>query len=58
MERQWLEKELSWLLTQSSDYKQKALLAATLDLVKEQDFRQEQMEGELDGTLWSPRQWR
>ncbi|WEG72992.1 hypothetical protein [Vagococcus intermedius] len=58
MEKQWLEKELSLLLTQSNDYKQKALLVATLDLVKEQAFRQEKMEGELDGTLWSPRQWR
>lgn len=41
----------------SRDYKQKALLAAAKRLIQEQTVRIQQMEGELDGTLWSPRNW-
>lgn len=53
----WLLSELEILVTSSQDYKQKALLKATSELVKEQFKRIAQMEGELDGRLWSPRDW-
>ncbi|MCA9765258.1 MAG: hypothetical protein KC455_02445 [Carnobacterium sp.] len=53
----WLLFELEKLFTSSQEYKQKALLKATTELVKEQVKRINQMEGELDGRLWSPRDW-
>lgn len=53
----WLLLELETLFSNSQEYKQKALLKATMELVKEQFKRINQMEGELDGRLWSPRDW-
>lgn len=53
----WLVAELEDLIEGSRDYKQKALFLATIQLVKEQEQRQEQLEGEIDGTLWSPNNW-
>ncbi|MGB3160097.1 hypothetical protein [Carnobacterium sp.] len=53
----WLLLELEALFSSSQEYKQKALLKATMDIVKEQFKRINQMEGELDGRLWSPRDW-
>ncbi|WP_034551524.1 hypothetical protein [Carnobacterium funditum] len=54
---EWLLLELNTLFSSSQEYKQKALLKATIELVKEQFKRINQMEGELDGRLWSPRDW-
>lgn len=56
-QKEWLLQELERLIQTSRDYKQKALLKATKDLINEQVERIRQMEGELDGTLWSPRNW-
>jgi len=56
-QKEWLLQELKRLNQTSRDYKQKALLRATKDLINEQTERIRQMEGELDGTLWSPRNW-
>lgn len=56
-QKEWLLQELERLNQTSRDYKQKALLRATKDLINEQTERIRQMEGELDGTLWSPRNW-
>ena len=56
-EKDWLLIELDALFSSSQEYKQKALLKATMELVKEQFKRIDQMEGELDGRLWSPRDW-
>lgn len=60
-----MEQESIWVLEQlekafetSQDYKQKALLLAAKDLIEEQVIRIEQMQGEVDGTMWSPRQWK
>ncbi|WP_414839432.1 hypothetical protein [Carnobacterium sp. TMP28] len=53
----WLLVELEKLFMSSQEYKQKALIKATSELVKEQVKRISQMEGELDGRLWSPRDW-
>lgn len=53
----WLIRELTDLAIASQDYKQKALFLSAIELVKEQEHRQEQLEGELDGTLWSPNKW-
>ncbi|MEK6190182.1 MAG: hypothetical protein N2A99_04235 [Carnobacterium alterfunditum] len=56
-QKEWLFQELERLRQTSRDYKQKALLIAVKDLIDEQAERIRQMEGELDGTLWSPRNW-
>lgn len=56
-ENQWLIKQLEQLEKDSRDYKQKALLQATMALLEEQKKRREQLQGELDGTLWSPGNW-
>ncbi|MBT2732300.1 hypothetical protein J7E16_06685 [Carnobacterium sp. ISL-102] len=56
-QKEWLIQELERLRQTSRDYKQKALLIAVKDLIDEQAERIRQMEGELDGTLWSPRNW-
>lgn len=53
----WVVKELTTLFEESRDYKQKALLLATKKLIEEQEVRKEQLQGELDGTLWSPGNW-
>lgn len=54
----WIQKELSQAMTSSRDYKQKALILATQKIILEQDIRLEQKQGEIDGTLWSPNNWR
>lgn len=56
-ENQWLKTQLIQLEKESQDYKQKALLQETLALLLEQEKREEQLQGELDGTLWSPGNW-
>jgi len=56
-QKEWLLQELERVIQTSRDYKQKALLKAVRDLINEQVERIRQMEGELDGTLWSPRNW-
>jgi len=54
---EWIQSQLDQLFEQSTDYKQKALLFGIKELIEEQDIRKEQIQGELDGTLWSPQNW-
>lgn len=56
-EQEWVIRELDQLFDSSRDYKQKALLKAAADLIREQETRKQQLQGELDGTLWSPGNW-
>ncbi len=56
-DNQWMMTQLEKLFDESRDYKQKALLKATKELLEEQEKRKEQLQGELDGTLWSPGKW-
>ena len=56
-EKNWLMIEIDELLTQVSSYEEKALYASLKKLVSEQYNRLEQLEGQLDGTLWSPKEW-
>lgn len=58
MQDEWLLEELENIYRNSRDYRQKALIKATQNMIKEQSERIRQMEGELDGTLWSPRNWK
>ncbi|AYW46450.1 hypothetical protein LQF61_12295 [Tetragenococcus koreensis] len=54
---QWSLEQLDQLVAGSLDYKQKALLLGMRDLLLEQQKRTEQIQGQLDGTLWSPNDW-
>lgn len=56
-EKEWALNELKRLFDESQDYKQKALLQAASSLLSEQEIRKEQLQGQLDGTLWSPGNW-
>lgn len=56
-QEEWVLNELDKLFKESRDYKQKALLRATKNIIEEQEKRKEQLQGELDGTLWSPGNW-
>lgn len=56
-EQNWIMEQLNQAFDESRDYQQKALILATKELIQEQYERIEQMKGELDGTLWSPRSW-
>lgn len=57
-EREWIREQLDQTMETSRDYEQKALLLAAKELIEEQYTRMEQMQGELDGTMWSPKNWR
>ena len=54
---EWLENELDELLSASKAYGDKALFLAIKELAYELETRVEQLEGKLDGALWSPRDW-
>ncbi|MCU9613045.1 hypothetical protein OEV98_05710 [Caldibacillus lycopersici] len=54
---EWVLQELERLYHSSQDYNQVTLIKATQELIKEQMKRIYQMEGEIDGTLWSPKRW-
>lgn len=53
----WVSTLVDNLKASSRDYREKALLDAALALYLEQEQRKEQLEGQLDGTLWSPKNW-
>jgi hypothetical protein len=46
----------AWIL-EAKEYKERALLVATKNLLLEQAKRIEQAHGELDGRMWSPENW-
>lgn len=53
---EWLLEKLAGLYNEA-DFKKRALIKAANDIIIEQEKRILQMEGELDGTLWSPKNW-
>jgi hypothetical protein len=58
MEReQWLLHELQQIYNKTNDYNEATLIKAAQYIIKEQEKRIYQMEGEIDGTLWSPKKW-
>lgn len=42
---------------QASDYPSQALLQVACDLYQQQEDRLRQLEGQLDGSMWSPKDW-
>ncbi|WP_238985057.1 hypothetical protein [Bacillus kwashiorkori] len=55
--KEWILQELQRVYDQSQNYMEVALIKATQSILLEQYKRIEQMEGEMDGTLWSPKRW-
>lgn len=54
---EWILQELKKLYDESDDYQEVVLIKATAQIIEEQEKRIFQMEGEIDGTLWSPKRW-
>ena len=42
---------------QAPDYPSQALLQVASDLYQQQEDRLRQLEGQLDGSIWSPKDW-
>ena len=57
MQDEWVLTQLEDLFEKSQDYKQKAFLIGLKELIVEQEKRKGQLQGQLDGELWSPRKW-
>ncbi len=53
----WLLKEVKEAEESGQSYEEKAFFQELENIIKEQIKRIEQAEGELDGTLWSPKKW-
>ncbi|MGY3704439.1 hypothetical protein [Vagococcus martis] len=56
-EKEWILSELSLLQTKEQSYEVQAFLSELEFILKEQYKRIEQAEGEIDGLLWSPKEW-
>ncbi|WP_018664220.1 hypothetical protein [Heyndrickxia acidiproducens] len=54
---EWILQELQRIYDKSQDYNEVTLVKAAQDIIREQAKRIYQMEGEIDGTLWSPKRW-
>ena len=57
MQQQWLNDIIEALSHSSTDYKERALLHALSVYLHEQERLIEQAEAELDGRMWSPKNW-
>ncbi len=53
----WAQMELDRLFQASNDYKERAFYLGLKELLQEQAKRKDQIQGRLDGELWSPSQW-
>lgn len=56
-EMDWLLRETKQLEETAVTYEEKAFYQELEFIIREQYKRIEQAEGELDGTLWSPKKW-
>lgn len=56
-ELDWLIKEIRDYQTNVTTYEEKAFFQELETIVNEQLKRIRQAEGELDGSLWSPKKW-
>ena len=53
----WVNETLDQLIATTKSYEERALLVAAKKILVEQLTRIEQLEGQLDGTLWSHTEW-
>ncbi|WP_208590213.1 hypothetical protein [Gracilibacillus suaedae] len=56
-ENEWMIHQLQQVLNSTDDYYLRTLIKAAVDIIEEQERRMDQMEGEMEGTIWSPRKW-
>lgn len=57
LSKTWVDELLEELIEESRDYRDKALLKEVQQVLTLQDQRIELLEGQLDGSLWSPKNW-
>lgn len=55
--QEWMLEQIERLQKESKDYRQIALFQEFGQLVREQFKRIEQTEGEIDGRIWSRKEW-
>lgn len=56
-DEKWLLDQLATLSKTATAYQDRAFYAALAEMVKQQQRRLEQAQGELDGRLWQPANW-
>ncbi|MDE1547621.1 hypothetical protein [Jeotgalibaca caeni] len=56
-QEEWMLEQIFQLQEKSKDYRQIALFQEFAALIKEQYQRIYQAEGEIDGRMWSPKEW-
>ncbi|MDX8045818.1 hypothetical protein SH601_07420 [Gracilibacillus sp. S3-1-1] len=56
-ENEWILEQLNQALQTTDDYYERTLIKACQDMLTEQAKRIDQMEGEMEGTIWSPKRW-
>ncbi len=56
-ELKWLLEETNQMELKATSYQEKAFYQELKKVISEQYKRIEQAEGEIDGTLWSPKKW-
>ena len=57
IDKNWLIEEIDMAENIATSYEEKAFFQELKLVAKEQMKRIEQAEGELDGSLWSPKKW-
>lgn len=55
--QEWMLEQVRGLEERSTDYRQKALFQEFAKVIEEQFKRIEQAQGEVDGRMWSPKEW-
>lgn len=57
MDSKWMEEQISIWQKECQDYKERAFLEACKQLLLEQQQRVDHYKAQLDGQLWSPKEW-
>ncbi|MFC6290817.1 hypothetical protein [Levilactobacillus angrenensis] len=54
---QWLQLQIDKLAEQQTKFTDRAFWLALKEMVREQDRRNDQLSGEVDGRTWRPDKW-
>ena len=57
MDSKWMEEQIATWQEEYQDYKERAFLEACKQLLLEQQQRVDHYKAQLDGQLWSPKEW-
>ncbi|MFZ2588285.1 hypothetical protein [Paucilactobacillus nenjiangensis] len=55
--QQWVEMKINELIENSQTFPDQAFYRELKEIMTEQYHRIDQLQGELDGRMWSPEQW-